>query len=220
MIINKSGATFEYEGLIYMIGAEIVGTPASEYQGLYGIITEIRDGSDKETDNETPEIYCSFEPPVLPYEIKMLEGVFSRLYSAPKTIDDITLDCVVLAPEMVRPLESLDSYRAQMPVYLVKEDWAINGEAGSSCAIFADYDDAKRVLYTTILDERNSGCIAQWAGSENYVEDSSKDSFDGYLDEDFLDNHYSVCIVKQLVRLPARFACKGEDIIKLAEGGN
>ena len=42
MIINRIGAEFEYEGTTYVIGAPIVGTPESEYEGLYGTITEIR----------------------------------------------------------------------------------------------------------------------------------------------------------------------------------
>ena len=50
MIINRIGAEFEYDGTTYVIGAPIVGTPESEYEGLYGTITEIRDGEDKETE--------------------------------------------------------------------------------------------------------------------------------------------------------------------------
>ena len=56
MIINRIGAEFEYEGTTYVVGAPIVGTSGSEYEGLYGTITEIRDGEDKETENETPDI--------------------------------------------------------------------------------------------------------------------------------------------------------------------
>ncbi|MFQ7551244.1 MAG: hypothetical protein ACLRMZ_14105 [Blautia marasmi] len=61
MIINRIGAEFEYEGTTYVVGAPIVGTSGSEYEGLYGTITEIRDGEDKETENETPDIYCSLK---------------------------------------------------------------------------------------------------------------------------------------------------------------
>ena len=58
MIINQPGAEFFYENICYKIGDRIVGTDASEYQGLLGSIIEIRDGEDKETENETPDIYC------------------------------------------------------------------------------------------------------------------------------------------------------------------
>ena len=76
MIINRIGAEFEYEGTTYVIGAPIVGTPESEYEGLYGTITEIRVGEDKETENETPDLYCSFEVPVLPCEVKSWKRFF------------------------------------------------------------------------------------------------------------------------------------------------
>lgn len=104
MIINRPGAKFEYEGVVYTIGEAIVGTAESEYNGLFGSITEIRDGVDKETENETPDFYCTFEPPVLPHEIKELEAIFSDLYDSPKTLDDICLDEVIMAPSMVTPM--------------------------------------------------------------------------------------------------------------------
>ena len=110
MMINRIGAKFEYKGTTYVIGAPIVGTSESEYEGLYGTITEIRDGEDKETENKTPALYCSFEAPVLPCEVKKLEEVFSDLYEEPKTIDDIILDLVIMAPSMVKPLDELKEY--------------------------------------------------------------------------------------------------------------
>ena len=74
MIINQPGATFTYGGVEYVIGAPVIGTKESEYEGLYGTIIEIRDGDDKETENETPDLYCEFDPPVLPHEIKRLKS--------------------------------------------------------------------------------------------------------------------------------------------------
>ena len=57
MIINKEGMRYTYSGTTYTIGAAVVATEASEYQGLCGIITEIRDSVDRETENDTPDIY-------------------------------------------------------------------------------------------------------------------------------------------------------------------
>lgn len=94
MMINKQGESFEYDGITYRVGDPVIGNEQSEYKGLFGTITEIRDGEDKETENDTPDIYCSFEPPVLPCDRKELEEVFSSLYAEPKTIDDIILDMV------------------------------------------------------------------------------------------------------------------------------
>ena len=113
MIINQPGATFTYGGVEYVIGAPVIGTKESEYEGLYGTIIEIRDGDDKETENETPDLYCEFDPPVLPHEIKRLEEIFSDLYDEPKKLDDIILDMVIMAPQMVRPLEDLHRCQKQ-----------------------------------------------------------------------------------------------------------
>lgn len=105
MIINRPGAGFEYGGARYVVGGPVIATDESEYKGLYGCITEIRDGEDKETDNDTPDLYCEFDPPTLLDDVKRLEDAFSVLYGMQKTLDEITLDLVIMAPEMIRPLE-------------------------------------------------------------------------------------------------------------------
>ena len=78
MILNRTGAEFEHEGVTYTIGGAIVGTAESEYAGLYGRINAIHDGEDKETENETPDIYCEFDPPVMPHEVKALEDTLAH----------------------------------------------------------------------------------------------------------------------------------------------
>ena len=78
MILNKPGETFEYEGRKFMIGDQIIANGKSVYEGLFGTITETRDGEDKETENETPDLYCRFEEPDTPYEVK-LNAAMARL---------------------------------------------------------------------------------------------------------------------------------------------
>lgn len=102
---SQSADVLIYENVEYRVGDRIIGTDASEYEGLIGTITEIRDGEDKDTENETPDIYCDFEVPDSPEAIKRLEEVFSNLYDEPKTVDDICLDLVIMAPEMIRHLD-------------------------------------------------------------------------------------------------------------------
>ena len=58
MIVNRPNQKYEHLGVTYAIGAAVMATEASEYRGLYGTITEIRDGSDRETENDAPDIYC------------------------------------------------------------------------------------------------------------------------------------------------------------------
>lgn len=73
---------------------------SSDYAGLTGIITEIR-VTDKETENETPDIYCEFDIPDNPGVREELERSFSEAYGEPKRLEDLPLDLVIMAPEML-----------------------------------------------------------------------------------------------------------------------
>ena len=144
MILNENGKSFEYEGMTYSIGDTIIGTKASEYEGLIGTILEIRDGDDKDTENETPDIYCSFEAPIFPDDIKKLEETFSDLYDEPKTIDDIILDSVIMAPEMITQIDKRHQDIRKIKVYAVTEDWANNDNYGYDVTLFATEKEAMK----------------------------------------------------------------------------
>jgi len=103
MVYTENGTGIEHEGISFAVGMNVLGNGESEYQGLCGIITEIRTDPDKDTDNETPDIYCSFEAPDDPAIVKELEKIFSGLYGQPKSIDEIALDLVIMAPDMLIP---------------------------------------------------------------------------------------------------------------------
>lgn len=106
MVINKIGTAYQYKGMTYTIGQRVYANGQSDWEGLLGVIMEIRTDEDKETENETPDFYCSFDAPVLPADVKELEERFSNLYQEPKKMEDISLDEVIMAPEMVESLES------------------------------------------------------------------------------------------------------------------
>ena len=227
MILNRLGAEFEYEGVTYTIGGAVVGTAESEYEGLYGRITAIYDGEDKETENETPDIYCEFDPPVMPHEVKALEKTFSDLYDQPKTLDDIVLDMVIMAPEMIRPLDDLHTVSKKIPIYIVMEDWAVDGEHGNSCELFTDYDDARRIMLDKLREELDNGAIPQWSASGAYAEDSSKDSYKEYIEGDYLDNHYEISLLPQSLMMSTQHIqkvgglykaqCRTEDFVSQIE---
>ena len=214
MIINKNGEIFEYEGTMYRIGDQIVGNEQSEYRGLFGTITEIRDGKDQETENETPDIYCSFEAPVLPCEVKELEERFSELYQESKTIDAIALDLVIMAPEMICPLEDLKECRRHPMVYVLMEDWAVDGEHGNSSDIYTDFNDAKRLLVQKLEEEMENGCIPNWNYREEFIENSTPDSYECYLNGEYCENHYSISIVAQKLCASDRFVRELAEIHK------
>lgn len=103
MICTRNGEGIITEGVAFVVGQRIIATD-SDYVGLKGYITEIRTGADKETENETNDIYCCFDIPEDKEEIKLLEEHFSDLFQEKKTIDEIPLDLVIMAPEEIRRL--------------------------------------------------------------------------------------------------------------------
>ena len=105
MIYHQPGEEFWHEGVCYKVGGRIVANEASDYAGLFGNILEIRTEDDRETDNDTPDIYCAFDPPVLSAGRLALEQTFSQLYHEQKHIEDLGLDMVIMGPEMIVPLE-------------------------------------------------------------------------------------------------------------------
>lgn len=107
MILQENGACFCTEGKVFTIGGIICANDESEYAGLCGTVMEIHSGDDCETENDTPDIYCAFDPPTSENMVLEMEGRFSVLYGEPKTMADITLDSVIMAPEMLEPSAEL-----------------------------------------------------------------------------------------------------------------
>ena len=203
MIINRPGASFVYKGVKYVVGEEIIGTDKSEYENLIGCITEIRDGEDKETENDTPDIYCSFEPPVSPYDIEELETVFSALYDEPKKLDEIVLDMVIMAPEMIIPTRELNSCEQPVTAYIVHQDWALDGEKDAADDVFLDYRAAKQHFHGLLQEETKHGCISNWCAHDRFLCESGRDHYEAYLEGEYLLNHYDLTITSQVIPLPA-----------------
>ena len=98
MIKKQPGEIFEYENFRYSIGDWMLCSEESDYAGLSGIILEIRDGEDRETDNPTPDIYCRLQIPQDTRIIQKLEEKFSKLYGKSVKITDIPLERIILSP--------------------------------------------------------------------------------------------------------------------------
>lgn len=109
MVINKEGQTYKVRGInkTFRIGGTVKAN-SSTYAGLTGMVFEIRTGRDKDTDNSGPDIYVAFDRPEDPELIKALEKRFSDLYKNPMTLDEVCLDEVIMAPEMLDVIDSED----------------------------------------------------------------------------------------------------------------
>ena len=65
MILRNKGDVFEYAGTKYVVGERVIAIKGGAYEGMIGTVLQICDGEDKDTDNCTPDIYCSFDEPIL-----------------------------------------------------------------------------------------------------------------------------------------------------------
>lgn len=211
MVIKRTGDSFQYENMTYTIGQRIFANGQSDWEGLFGVITEIRTDGDKETENETPDIYCSFDVPVLPADVKELEKRFSNLYREPKKLEDISLDEVIMAPEMIEPLE-LWADRKKKNVWAVVIDWSCHGEHGHLEEICTDYLDAKRKLTEYLTEEFDNSTLLQWQSDDRYAVISEKDSYECYEKEDYQENHYSISIEERSLVLGSAFIWEMYDI--------
>ena len=103
-MIAKPGEVISVDGKSFTVGGGIWANGNSSYAGLFGTVTEIRDGVDKGTDNDAPEIYCAFKAPENESFVEELENRFSKLSGAQRALGDIPLDSVVMAPDMLEPV--------------------------------------------------------------------------------------------------------------------
>lgn len=201
MILNKSNEVFEYEGKKYRIGDKVVVNSVDEdYEGLIGIITEIRDGEDKDTDNETPDIYCDFYKPINPYDIEQLEKRFSAIFQAHRKLEDINLDQVIMAPEMIDVITELEKEKEGDTVYTITDDWASHGEHDTTVEVRHNLKSAKVCMREMIRKAVKCGGVFDHRGEECFIEDTSEMAYHAYI-EGFDDStHYWVCIQEKQMR--------------------
>ena len=98
---NRIGEKVNYDGVTYTVGATVCAEKRSDYDGLVGRIVAIETDGDGNmvTANEAIDIYCDFEMPTDPEVIEKLEKRMSGLYGEPMTVEDISLDGIVMAPD-------------------------------------------------------------------------------------------------------------------------
>ena len=205
MILNKPGEIFECEGRKLMVGDQIAANGESAYNGLFGTITEIRDGEDKETENETPDIYCWFEKPVTPYETRVLEERFTNLCGTAKTVDEIALDLVIMSPEMIVTVKEFENGNTSIPVFVITEEWADEDDSGINFLFASDIDDAKRKMHLAIKEAMQCGGIFNMRGEEGVEEDSSELSYEIYSEGFYCESHYSIYIKEEALNFTSEF---------------
>ncbi len=198
MIKNKKGESFKYKGRTFTVGDVVYANDQSDYEGLFGYIKEIRTGADKDTENDTPDIYCEFIAPIIPCYIAKIEERFSKLYATPKKLEELALDEVIMAPDMLLLDSEIVSLQEGESVFCVTEDWAYHGDSELKSTVFRSLPDAQiymlRCLAVEIM-ENNPPFNRR--GEEGIVEDSSEMFFEIYQDGDYNECHFTIQIEKK-----------------------
>ena len=199
MKYNKSGEMFFYEDKMFIVGEEVYATEC-DYAGLLGRITKIRTGDDKDTENEGPDIYCSFYSPILKQDAALLSKM--RL-----GCEDLSLDLVIMAPEMLIPTREVGAGLPKMKVYAVIEDCIVDGEEHPTKRLFADPKHAEIVMRQLIHRERESGCISEWKTKRFFVEEQySEQYYTAYYKNEYCFNHYTIYVEAVELSLSVPFA--------------
>lgn len=203
MIIDQIGSVFEYKGIVYTIGGKVYANDESIYSGLYGRIAEIRTDADQIEDRDGPEILCEFIPPILPDEIQRLEKTFSEQYGKDLSIEDILINWISMSSEMLNIIDESKG-RQTLDIFLIREDWAVDGESGSSTAVTADSHFAAFTFRNMVFQERLDGCIARWNDRQDFEETVTSDTYDAWLHDEYYENHYKVTVDRVQLALPAQ----------------
>lgn len=205
MILHNEGEKFLYMGTEYVVGDKVIATKETEYEGLVGKIIEIRDGEDKETDNDTPDIYCCFAEPVMSVNKEKLKKRFSDLWQQPMEIEDINLDQPVMAPDMIIPIDKLRNNKDKKKIYVLVEDAAVDGNDSLFVEAFTDYEEAKKHLEIRLNDEMENGMLLTPMDSKDFVVEESVDSYEIYRRGRYCEWHYSVYIHEHEAELSDEF---------------
>lgn len=204
MVFNKNDAAFTYGSVTYRVGDRVYANDQSDYEGLYGVITEIRTGTDKETANDTPDIYCCFDPPSHPLDIKILEDRFSQLYQTEKKMEELELDSVIMVPEMLVVLTEFRPDGPKIPLFTLLEDWAVDSDYGQMSKTYADYHSARCDFQRWLREEKESGAIPNWIGRDDFCEEYAQDQYECWLDGEYCGFHYKLSLTQTDVGVPAQ----------------
>lgn len=191
MILNVKGDIFKVGETKYVVGDEIAAAKTSPYYGFIGVITEIRTGKDRETDNETVDIYCTFDQPAILRDRELLTERFSKLYGYPIVLDEINLEQVIMAPDMIMPLTE---QHGDTVIYILTEEWCSNDGFGCDVFVFTNPEKVRVKIQQLVRYEKNEGYVSEWMDEYDFIEESTEDGYSCWRDNDHDGYHYHLHI--------------------------
>lgn len=84
-----------------VVGTKVKANDSSMYEGLEGVVTEIREGENKDTDNIGRDIYVCFNEPETADIMCKVEDNYSELLGEVVDFNEIAIDEVIMADEML-----------------------------------------------------------------------------------------------------------------------
>lgn len=98
-------------------------------------------------------------------------------------------------------------------VYVLIQHWASGVEQGNSAEIYTDFDDAKSEM-DKILEEEIRNSIEALRGRDGFVEESTEDAYECYIEGEYCENHYSIAIELREMCVSGRFI---EELIRMKD---
>lgn len=218
MRIAEYGKVFMYGEQKFVVGEIVIATKGSIYDGLPGILMEVRDGADKETDNIHPDLYCKFFEPILPSNKKKISKKSYLLQNDYGTTEKPSTSLVILSPQMLISYDDLKRSREKKKVYLLTTDWAYNGRSGTSSEVYADMDDALKAFEMSVCGEREYEGISYFVSDPKFVMDITDNSVKAFVEGHYVESHYELKIEEKDFYVSEKFIAEiGDFALKKRE---
>ena len=104
MKITETGNSLEIGGKTFVVGGRVFSNQMSDYRHLFGKVREFQSGDESDNDPNQMYVVCDFDLPDSIDRVIDLEDRFSKLHGSPQKIGQISLDCVVMAADMLEPI--------------------------------------------------------------------------------------------------------------------
>ena len=168
MILNISGVRTYYKGERYIIGEKIV-VDGGPYDGIYGILAEIRSDEDSELGVGNADFYFKLFPPLYDEDIQAFEERYSGWRNEPKKLENIPMEKVRISIDGVKFLRE-DIVAHKVATFFVQEKWVIDGEGGTDIQVFLDRNLAEYYFLEQIYREKEEGFIREWQKKPGFYE--------------------------------------------------
>lgn len=109
-------------------------------------------------------------------------------------MDDINLDQVIMAPEMIEVITDLGKSGKGQKIYVVTDDWAYHDEYDSKTEPFADLMLAKAYMREQVRQMAEYGGLFDRRGDDDCIEESSELSYQLYINGWYDSDHYWIKI--------------------------